>query len=114
MELPGRLGMGDAPAGHKRFQGDERTPEGRYAIDYGNPNSSYTLSLHISYPRPQDVTRAKKYGSSPGDAIFIHGTPGKGDRYTGDWTNGCIAVQNHEIEEIWHAVEDGTPIEIKP
>ncbi len=106
--------LGDKPVGPKIFENDGRTPEGQYLIDGRNPSSRFHLSLHISYPRAQDVARAMKYGSSPGGEIFIHGTPGKGGRYEGDWTNGCIAVANHEIEEIWHAVEDGTPIEIKP
>ena len=106
--------LGDKPVGPKIFENDGRTPEGRYLIDRHNANSRFHRSLHINYPRPQDIARAKKYRSSPGGEIFIHGTPGKGGRYAGDWTNGCIAVENHEIEEIWHAVEDGTPIEIKP
>ncbi len=106
--------LGDKPVGPKIFENDGRTPEGHYLIDGRNASSRFHRSLHISYPRAQDEARAKKYGTSPGGAIFIHGTPGKGGRYAGDWTNGCIAVQNHEIEEIWHAVENGTPIEIKP
>lgn len=106
--------LGDKPVGHKVFENDGRTPEGHYLIDGRNGSSRFHRSLHISYPRPQDVARAQKYDASPGGEIFIHGTPGKGGRYVGDWTNGCIAVQNYEIDEIWHAVEDGTPIEIKP
>lgn len=107
--------LGDAPVGHKRFQGDERTPEGRYLIDYGNPQSAYTLSLHISYPNDADRAYARGSGRSPGGAIFIHGQPnGWVGRVAGDWTDGCIAVSNEEIELLWRTVPDGTPIDILP
>ena len=112
--------LGDAPQGHKRFQGDERTPEGRYTIDYGNRNSSYYLSLHISYPNAADAAYARSRGRSAGGLIFIHGQPNDwvggagGGRVPGDWTDGCIAVTNDEIEEIWRAVPNGTPVEIRP
>ena len=107
--------LGDAPGGHKRFQGDERTPEGRYVIDYRNPNSRYHLSLHISYPDARDRAHAQARGRSPGGDIFIHGQPnGFPGRVTGDWTDGCIAVSNPEIEDMWALVPDGTPIEILP
>ena len=108
--------LGDAPQGHKRFQGDERTPEGRYTIDYGNPGSSYHLSLHISYPSAQDEAFARTQGRSPGGLIFIHGQPNSlpAGRIPGDWTDGCIAVSNEEIEALWGAVGDGTPIDILP
>ena len=114
------LQLGDAPAGHKRFQGDERTPEGRYTIDYGNPDSSYRLSLHISYPNAADRAIAEAQGRSPGGLIFIHGQPNDwpgaddGARVPGDWTDGCISVSNAEIEALWEAVPDGTPIDILP
>lgn len=109
------LQFGDAPQGHKRFEGDERTPEGRYIIDYRNPQSAYHLSLQISYPDAQDRAYAQSFGRSPGDQIFIHGQPnGVEHRIAGDWTDGCIALANHEIEEIWRFVPDGTPIEIRP
>jgi len=111
------LQFGDAPQGHKRFQGDERTPEGRYTIDYRNPRSSYHLSLHISYPNGGDRAHAGQYGRSPGGAIFLHGQPNgfaAGHRMQGDWTDGCIALANHEIEELWRLIPDGTPIEIRP
>ena len=110
--------LGDAPEGHKRFQGDERTPEGRYTIDYGNPQSSYRLSLHISYPNAQDVAYARSQGRSPGGLIFIHGQPSGwapgdfGARVPGDWTDGCIAVSNEEIEALYEAVPDGAVIDI--
>ena len=111
------LQFGDAPLGHKRFEGDERTPEGRYTIDYRNPRSSYHLSLHISYPDASDSDYARARGRSPGGAIFIHGQPNRlaeGYRVEGDWTDGCIALSNAEIEELWALVPDGTPIVIRP
>lgn len=108
--------LGDAPVGHKRFQGDERTPEGRYTIDYGNPNSAYHLSLHISYPNAADAAYAASHGRSPGGLIFIHGQPNDwpAGRVPGDWTDGCIAVSDEEIELLWEAVPDGTVIDILP
>jgi len=110
------LQFGDAPQGHKQFQGDERTPEGRYTLDYGNPQSSYWLSLHISYPNAADRAYAAARGRSPGGAIFIHGQPNwlPAGRLPGDWTDGCIALSNAEIELLWEVVPDGTPIEIRP
>lgn len=106
--------LGDAPVGHKQFEGDERTPEGRYVIDYGNPDSAYHLSLHISYPNAQDRAFAESQGRSPGGDIFIHGQPNTFPvgRMAGDWTDGCIALSNDEIEELWSLVGDGTPVEI--
>ena len=107
--------LGDAPQGPKHFQGDERTPEGRYTIDYGNPNSAYHLSLHISYPNAADRAYAAARGRSPGGDIFVHGQPnGSAGRVEGDWTDGCIALSDSEIEELWSLVGDGTPIEIVP
>lgn len=113
------ISLGDSPVGHKEQEGDEKTPEGNYIIDYRNPNSSYHLSLHITYPRKQDREKAHKRGVSPGGDIFIHGLPnGMGATpwaFKGrDWTDGCIAVNNQEIEEIWRLVKNGTPIEILP
>jgi len=108
--------FGDARFGHKRFQGDERTPEGRYTIDTRNPQSSYHLSLRISYPNSADRAFAAARGRSPGGDIFIHGQPNglSSDlRMRGDWTDGCIALANHEIEELWSLVPDGTPIVIR-
>lgn len=111
------LQYGDQPVGHKRFQGDERTPEGRYTISYGNPQSSYYLSLHIDYPNAQDRAYARSRGRSPGGLIFLHGQPNGlayEQRIPGDWTDGCIALSNPEIAELWSLVPDGTPIEIRP
>ena len=109
--------LGGNPLGPKRIQGDRRTPEGRYVIDFGNPDSGYFLALHISYPAPDDAARARALGRSPGGAVFIHGQPndwaGPG-RVPGDWTDGCIALANDEIEALWRMTPDGTPIDIEP
>ncbi len=111
------ISLGDNPQGHKQQEGDERTPEGEYLIDYRNPESRFYLSLHIDYPREGDLERARELGVSPGGNIFIHGLPNGLESipkaFTGrDWTDGCIAVGNSEIEEIWELVRDGTPIRI--
>ncbi len=108
--------LGGAPQGHKHFEGDERTPEGRYSIDARNPQSAYHLSLRISYPNAQDRTYANAHGRSAGGDIFIHGQPNALPlgRLPGDWTDGCIALSNAEMDELWQAVADGTPVEIVP
>ena len=108
--------LGDAPRGHKRFEGDERTPEGRYEIDWGNEASSYHLSLHISYPNEADRAFAAAQGRSPGGMIMIHGQPNAlpFGRVPGDWTDGCIAVSNEEMRWLWQTVGNGTPIDILP
>ncbi len=108
--------LGDEPIGPKRFEGDERTPEGRYEIDWGNPKSAYHLSLHISYPNAEDRAYAQARGRSAGGTIMIHGQPNALPigRVPGDWTDGCIAVSNVEIEALYGAVPYGTPIEINP
>ena len=112
------IDLGFAPAGPKRFQGDGKTPEGRYYIDRRNPNSSFHLSLGISYPNPVDAALASKSGKSPGGDIFIHGMPNKGSLVrkskSPDWTAGCISVKNREIEEIYAMVRTGTVIDIYP
>ena len=105
--------MGFAPEGHKQFEGDGKTPEGTYVINRRNPNSAYHLSLGISYPNAQDRAYAASQGRSPGGEIFIHGTPPIADSSI-DWTAGCIAVSNAEIEEIYAMVPNGTPIFIYP
>lgn len=110
------LQFGGAPQGHKQFEGDERTPEGRYSIDTRNPASAFHLSLRISYPNAADRAYAEARGRSPGGEIFLHGQPNwlPAGRLPGDWTDGCIALSNAEIEELWRMVPDGTSIEIRP
>jgi murein L,D-transpeptidase YafK len=108
-----RIALGREPFGHKVQEGDGRTPEGSYLIDRRNPRSAYHLSLHISYPNEADRARAAALGIDPGGDIMIHGLS-NGERKEGDWTRGCIAVTNEEMDEIWELVEDGTPIEINP
>ncbi len=114
-----RIALGGNPVGHKEQEGDSRTPEGRYIIDAKNPNSSFHLSLHVSYPNKTDRQNARRKGVSPGGAIMIHGSPGglgtlNALGFYTDWTAGCIAVSNEEIEEIFAAVKIGTPILIRP
>lgn len=113
------VALGSAPKGPKRFEGDQRTPEGVYAIDFRNANSTYHLALRISYPNEFDRMRALEAGLDPGGQIMIHGLRNGqgwlGQRHLGDdWTDGCIAVTNAEIEEIWSLVDLGTPVEIRP
>ena len=113
------VALGGNPIGHKQFQGDQRTPEGRYVLDWRNDKSCCVKSIHVSYPNEADEAAAKKAGLSPGGMIMIHGPP---NRIAGwdwllkmfDWTDGCIAVSRHEMLEIWSMVQSGTPIEIKP
>jgi murein L,D-transpeptidase YafK len=114
-----RVAIGRNPVGTKTRQGDNRTPEGVYVLDKRNPRSRFYRSIHISYPNSDDISRAQRRGVSPGCDIMIHGLPRNyedvGDLHTvTDWTKGCIAVTNAEIDEIWSFVPDGTPIEIRP
>ena len=114
-----RIALGFGEPGPKRREGDGRTPEGRYTISGRNPDSAYHLALRISYPEPHDIAAATANGWAPGGDIMIHGLPNGLGKLTAmfrrrDWTAGCIAVTNAEIEEIWRAVPDGTPIEIRP
>jgi murein L,D-transpeptidase YafK len=104
--------LGFAPEGHKQFEGDGKTPEGIYRIDRRNPNSQYHLSLGISYPNRADYEAAKAVGKSPGGDIFIHGQESPFKKSKGDWTWGCIAVTNPEMEEIYAMVENETLIQI--
>jgi hypothetical protein len=114
-----KIALGRNPVGHKQQEGDGRTPEGRYVIDFRKRDSAFHRALHISYPNVDDRARARRRGVSPGGAIMIHGLKngfgavGAAHRLR-DWTDGCIAVTNPEIEEIWRLVRDGTPIEIRP
>jgi len=114
-----RIALGGNPYGPKERQGDNKTPEGTYIIDSRNKDSSYHLSLHISYPNDEDKRRAKSLGVSPGGDIMIHGIMNGfswiGEFHTAsDWTKGCIAVTDEEIEEIDKLVPDGTIVEIRP
>lgn len=114
-----RIDLGSSPEGHKIKEGDGRTPEGTYVLDWRNPRSQFYRSIHISYPNDDDQSRARDRGVSPGGLIMIHGFPSHivgvtRDDLGPDWTNGCIAVTNAEMDVIWSTVDDGTPIEIRP
>lgn len=107
-----RIALGGNTEGRKQWEGDGRTPEGAYIIDFRNANSAFHLSLRISYPNEQDVAQAKAMGRKPGGDIFIHGGGGGAilPWFRRDWTAGCIAVKDREIEEIFAMVRVGTPI----
>ncbi|EBA14165.1 ErfK/YbiS/YcfS/YnhG family protein [Roseobacter sp. CCS2] len=106
-----KIDLGFAPVGHKVQEGDGRTPEGGYRVDRRNPNSSFHLSLGISYPDANDIASARAKGVNPGGDIFIHGTPAVWER-TPDWTWGCIAVTNDQMDEVYAMVNTGTLIYI--
>jgi len=114
-----KVALGGEPAGAKTRQGDHKTPEGTYILDRRNARSKFYRSIHISYPNQQDREQAGKLGVSAGGDVFLHGLP-NGFGWIGrwhllrDWTDGCVAVTDEEMDEIWHAVPDGTVIEIKP
>lgn len=113
------VALGLVPSGHKSREGDFRTPEGRYLLDARNANSDYFLSIHVSYPNEADRAQAREAGVDPGGAIMIHGLPNE-PRYDlkryerTDWTDGCIAVSNADMIDIWLMTRDSTPIEIRP
>jgi murein L,D-transpeptidase YafK len=113
------VSLGRSPSGRKQCQGDDRTPEGLYRIDSRNAASRYHRSLHLSYPDARDLANARRLCCAPGGDIMIHGLP-NGYGWLGaahrlhDWTLGCIAVTDAEIEEIWNAVPNGTVVEIRP
>ncbi len=114
-----RVALGLNPVGHKEREGDFRTPEGRYRLVKRNPRSDFFMSMKVSYPSPEDVARARRNGWAAGGSIMIHGLPNdprKGVDYysTRDWTDGCIAVSNADMLEVWMLVSDNTPIEIQP
>jgi murein L,D-transpeptidase YafK len=114
-----RVAFGANPRGHKQQEGDERTPEGRYLLDYKKEKSDFYKAIHISYPNEEDRRRAEAAGVDPGGAIMIHGQKNGSDRLLWimqnlNWTDGCIAVSNSAMDEIWEAVSIGTPIEIRP
>ena len=114
-----RVSLGLRPEGHKQREGDFRTPEGRYLLDSRNPRSDFFLSIRVSYPNERDRARARKAGVPPGGLIMIHGLPNE-PRWTPehyareDWTDGCIALSNADMMEVWMLVTDGTPIDIRP
>jgi murein L,D-transpeptidase YafK len=113
------IALGRHPDGTKMELGDQRTPEGRYMLDWRNPNSLFYRSIHISYPNAEDAARAEARGVLPGGDVMIHGLPQAqarmGARHAAtDWTDGCIAVTNEEMDIIWRLVDDNTPIEIRP
>ncbi len=114
-----RVALGSCPIGQKEREGGGRTPEGNYVIDFHKSDSDFHRALHISYPNTSDLARARAAGVSPGGDIMIHGLPnglgalGSAHRLH-DWTSGCAAVTDYEIEEIYAAVADGTPIDIRP
>jgi murein L,D-transpeptidase YafK len=113
------IALGRSPVGHKVFEGDGRTPEGLYVLDRKNTVSRFYRSIHISYPSEVDIAEARVYGGRPGGLVMIHGQPSNGrNGHHGyrpwDWTEGCIAVSNAEMDEIWMATDEGTPIEILP
>lgn len=112
------VALGRNPIGAKEQEGDNKTPEGIYTIDYRNPKSDYHLALHISYPSAEDITRAAQRGVNAGFDIMIHGLPNGQDRIGAahrqkDWTAGCIAVTDEEIDELYRVTPDGTTIEIR-
>jgi murein L,D-transpeptidase YafK len=112
-----QIALGFTPEGDKRRQGDGKTPEGEFTIDRRNDQSAFHLSLGLDYPHKDDIQRASAGGYSAGGDIFIHGQPnaiGDGFRLRGDWTNGCIAVTNREMREIWEVTPIGTKVEIRP
>ena len=111
--------FGANPRGHKEQEGDERTPEGRYYLTYKNPESAFYLSIHISYPNADDRKHARDLGVDPGGDIMIHGQKNgkewlsRFSRFV-NWTDGCIALSNSDMDELWDAIDAGIPIEIKP
>ncbi len=113
------IALGKNPIGHKVQEGDHRTPEGRYYLNYKNERSKFYRSINITYPNERDIARAQRRGVSPGDDIVLHGMPNELGNITTpispkNWTQGCIAVRNHEIDEIWSLVALDTPIDIYP
>ena len=114
-----RVTFGSDPKGHKVQQGDGRTPEGNYTLDYKNPHSRYHKSIHISYPNSKDRANARRLGVNPGGDIMIHGQPndwGWASTITQlfNWTDGCIALTNKDMDVVWSTVDAGTPILIRP
>lgn len=114
-----RIALGRNPVGHKTREGDGKTPEGHYVLDYRKADSTFYKALHVSYPNTQDIAQARANHASPGGQIMIHGQRnGFGwlwpitQRF--DWTNGCIALSNDDMEVLWSLVKEGTPLEVLP
>ena len=113
------IALGKNPKGPKRSHGDGRTPEGRYSLDWRIDDSKFHRAIHVSYPNERDLELAHKAGLAAGDGVMIHGLP-EGEHWIGEahtefyWSNGCIAVTDDEMDEIWELLDDGTPIEIRP
>ncbi len=113
------IALGIRPVGDKKQEGDFKTPEGKYNLDMRNANSDFFLSIHVSYPSAKDRREAKNLGVDPGGSIMVHGQPNQpvhSETYyrTQDWTNGCIAVSNSDMIDIWLMTGENTPIEIRP
>ncbi|MBF8742261.1 MULTISPECIES: L,D-transpeptidase family protein [Pseudomonas] len=114
-----RISLGKQPKGTKEREGDNRTPEGLYWLDWRKVSDRFNLAMHISYPNISDAARARREGVNPGGMIMIHGTPIDENYpewyfHTLDWTEGCIAMRNADMQEVWSMVKDGTLIEIRP
>lgn len=114
-----RISLGKQPKGPKLQEGDKRTPEGLYWVDWRKRSDKFNLAMHINYPNISDAAKARREGVNPGSMIMIHGTPDSEDNpeelfHTLDWTDGCIAMKNYEMREVWNMVKDGTMVEIRP
>ncbi len=121
-----KIKLGKNPKGHKVKKGDKRTPEGNYFFDWHHPNSKYTKAIHLSYPNDEDRANAEALGVNPGGSIFLHGMPNKLSSWgifkkiaekimnLFDWTDGCIAVKNKDINRLYKEIADGTPVLIRP
>lgn len=114
-----RISLGKNAKGHKLMEGDRRTPEGLYWLDWRKVSDRFNLAMHISYPNISDAARSRREGVNPGGMIMIHGTPDTEENpedlfHTLDWTDGCIAMRNVDMREVWGLVPDGTMIEIRP
>lgn len=114
-----RISLGKQPKGPKLQEGDKRTPEGLYWVDWRKRSDKFNLAMHINYPNITDAAKARREGVNPGSMIMIHGTPDSEDNpeelfHTLDWTDGCIAMKNYEMREVWNLTKDGTMVEIRP
>ncbi|WP_019411662.1 L,D-transpeptidase family protein [Pseudomonas psychrophila] len=114
-----RISLGKQPKGPKMREGDKRTPEGLYWVDWRKKSDKFNLAMHINYPNISDAATARREGVNPGSMIMIHGTPDSEDNpeelfHTLDWTDGCIAMKNYEMREVWNMVKNGTMVEIRP